>query len=211
MSEFLTTALSFPTLAYSVVLAVCTIYWALAATGLVEIDALDGLLGGDGDSPDSSGAAAMISRLGLSGVPLMLVATVLAFVGWIGTYFVHLLVLAHLGEGLRLFAGAAVALAMLVPGIVLTSVLLRPLSRLLLKLRPPLDPSLLGRVAVVNSPEVATDYGTATVDDGGAGLVLQVRDGETGRFKRGDRVVLIEYLDAQHAYRVIPERQFQTL
>ena len=211
MSEFLLTVLTFPTLAYSVVLAVCTIYWALAATGLVETDALDGLLGGDGDAGDSSGAAAMLSRLGLSGVPVMVVITVLAFVGWLGTYFVHLLLLAHLGDTLRLVIGAAVAVAMLVPGVFATSAMLRPLGRWLLKLRPPRDPSILGRVAVVSTPEVSVDYGMATVDDGGAGLVLQVRDQEPGRFKRGDRVVLIEYLDAQHAYRVIPERQFQAL
>src|SRR5690606_30740421 len=137
MSEFLLTVLTFPTLAYSVVLAVCTIYCALAATWLVETDALDGLLGCDGDAGYTSGAAAMLSRLGLSGVPVMVVITVLAFVGWLGTYFVHLLLLAHLGDTLRLIIGAAVAVGMLVPGIFATSALLRPLGRWLLKLRPP--------------------------------------------------------------------------
>ncbi|HLM47211.1 MAG TPA: hypothetical protein VK458_25310, partial [Myxococcaceae bacterium] len=43
-------------------------------------------------------------------------------------------------------------------------------------------------------------------DDGGAGLVLQVR-GE-GPLQRGDRIVLIEYLEGQNAYRVVSEQQF---
>ncbi|MGE8311194.1 MAG: hypothetical protein ACN6QR_16800, partial [Pseudomonas protegens] len=30
-------------------------------------------------------------------------------------------------------------------------------------------------------------------------------------FKRGDRVVLLEYLEAQHAYRVITEDEFRGL
>jgi hypothetical protein len=211
MNEFLTTALTFPTVAYSVLLAVCTIYWLLAATGLVEVDALDALLGTDGDFTDSSGAAAMLSKLGVSGVPVMVVITLLAFFGWIGTYFVQLLVLNHVPDALRIVAGIVTDVLMLVPGLVATSILLRPVSRLLLKLRPPREPSILGRVAVVSTPHVATDYGTAIVDDGGAGLVLQVRHDEPGRFKRGDRVVLIEYVDAQHAYRVISEQQFQSL
>lgn len=211
MNEFLTTALTFPAVAYSVLLTVCTFYWLLAATGLVEVDALDGLLGMDGDVTDSTGAASMLARLGLSGVPVMVVATVLAFFGWIGTYFVQLLVLGHVPDVLRTVAGIVTGVLMLVPGLIATSLLLRPLSRLLLKLRPPREPSLLGRVGEVSTPHVSTDYGVATVDDGAAGLVLQVRHAGPGQFRRGDRVVLIEYLDAQHAYRVISEEQFKSL
>jgi len=91
-----------------------------------------------------------------------------------------------------------------------TSLLLRPVSRLLLRLRPPTEASILGRVAIVSTPIVDAAYGQATVDDGGAGLILQIRDERAG-FKRGDRVVLIEYLNAQHAYRVVSEEQFQRL
>lgn len=211
MNEFLTTALTFPTVVYSVLLTVCAIYWLLAATGLVETDALDGLLGSDGDASDGSGAAAMLAKLGLSGVPVMVVITVLAFFGWIGTYYVQLLILKHVPDTVRVLAGIATDVLMLVPGLLATSLLLRPVSRLLLKLRPPRERSILGRVAIVTTPHVSGDYGQASVDDGGAGLILQVRHDEPGRFKRGDRIVLIEYVDEQHAYRVISEQQFQSL
>ena len=224
MNEFLTTALTFPTLPYSIVLAVCVIYWLLAATGMVDADGPDGLIGGEshvhahghghghGHDTDAnaSGIAAMIARLGLSGVPVMIVLTVLAFLGWLGTYFVHLLVLGSLPGTLRWVAGIGVAIGMLVPGVFATSLLLRPVSRLLLRLRPPTEASILGRVAIVSTPTVDAAYGQATVDDGGAGLILQIRDERAG-FKRGDRVVLIEYLNAQHAYRVVSEEQFQRL
>lgn len=210
MNDFLQTTLTLPTLAYSIVLAVCVVYWLLAATGLLDADSLDGLLGGDGDSNgDVSGVAAMFAKLGLSGVPVMIVLTVLSFIGWLGTYFVQLLLLQHLPTTLRVLAGLGVAVAMLVPGVFATSVLLRPLSRLLLRLRPPVEPSILGRTAIVSTPSVDAGYGQATVDDGGAGLVLQIRHAQEGRFRRGDRVVLIEYLAEQHAYRVISEEQFQ--
>jgi hypothetical protein len=210
MNAFLQTALTLPTLLYSIVLAVCVLYWLLAATGLADAEAPDGLLGDDGDG-DASGIAAMLAKLGLSGVPVMIVLTALAFIGWLGTYFVQLLVLQHLPTTLRVLIGLGVAVLMLVPGAVATSLLLRPLSRVLLRLRPPSEPSILGRVAVVSTPSVDAGYGQATVDDGGAGLVLQIRHPDPARFKRGDRVVLIEYLGEQHAYRVMPEEQFQRL
>lgn len=177
----------------------------------MDADGPDGLLGSESDGDAETGIAAMLAKLGLSGVPVMIVLTVLAFVGWVGTYFVHLLVLQHLPSMVRIIGGVAIAVAMLVPGAFVTSLLLRPLSKLLLRLRPPAEPSILGRTAIVSTPSVAADYGQATVDDGGAGLILQVRHSGPEAFKRGDRVVLIEYLQQQHAYRVMSEEQFQRL
>ncbi|WP_133499365.1 OB-fold-containig protein [Cognatilysobacter terrigena] len=221
MTDFLTTALTFPTVVYSVLLAVCLIYWLLAATGLMDHHAPDALLhghlhGGDlhghGDHhAEASDLAALLGRLGLAGVPVMVIATVLSFFGWMCAYYAQLLVLDHLHTTLRVAIGIAVDVAALVPGLIATSIALRPVSRWILKLRPPVEPSLLGRVAVVSTPVVDDRYGQARVDDGGAGLILQVRTNEPGRYKRGDRVVLIEFLDAQHAYRVVPEHQFHSL
>jgi hypothetical protein len=202
VNDFLQTALGFPTVVPGVVLAVCALYWLLAATGLVGDD-LD-----FGEADAASGAAAMLSRVGLGGVPVMVVLTTLAFAAWFGTYFVQLLVLRHLPEGTRTLAGAGTLLAMLVPAVAATSLALRPVRRWAARLRPASDASLLGRTGVVVTPTLAADYGQASVDDGGAGLILQVRHDEPTPLKRGDRVVLIEYLEAQNAYRVVAEHQF---
>jgi hypothetical protein len=206
MNEFLQTALTFPTVVPSVLLAVSAVYWLLASTGLAGDDLEVG--GGDGDAGTASGAAAMLSRLGLGGVPVMVVLTVLSFTAWFGTYFVHLLVLRHLPEGLRALAGAGTLLAVLVPAVAATSFMLRPVRRWLARLRPATDASLLGRSGVVITPTLASDYGQASVDDGGAGLILQVRCDEPHPLKRGDRVVLLEYLEGQNAYRVVSEHHF---
>lgn len=211
MNEFLQTSLTFPTLPYSVLLVFCVIYWSLAATGLVDADGPDSLLGGDGDDAGWHSIAGIVARLGLAGVPLTIILTVLTFFGWTITYLVQLWFLQPLPAPLRLGLGAVVALLALVPGVVATSLLLRPVARLLLKLRPPVAPSLLGRTAVVSTPTVSADYGMATMDDGGAGLILQIRHSDPDVFRRGDRVVLIELLDGQHAYRVVSEAQFNRL
>lgn len=208
MTEFLQTALTFPTLLYSILLAFCAIYWLLAATGLLDLEALDGLLGDDGDSHSASESAGLLARLGLGGVPVMIVLTVLSFFGWMITYFVHLLVLQHLPAPLRLLCGIATLVGALVPGVFVTSLLLRPVRKLMVKLRPPAAPSILGRVGTVISPEVDGTQGRAEFADGGAGLILQVRVAPPGRFVRGDRVVLLEHDAAANTYLVISESRF---
>lgn len=208
MSDFLTTVLTFPTLIYSVLFAFTLVYWLLCLTGLVEIDLVDGFLGGEGEHGDASTLSAMLGRFGLAGVPLMVVLTVLSFVGWLITYFTQLLLLAHLPDGLRLVAGIGVLVLALLPGMLLTSLLLRPLSKLLLRLRPPTTRSVLGMVGEVISPTVDAQRGQARFNDGGAGLVFQVRARSPDSFVRGQRVALIEYDAKTHVYRVIAEDAF---
>ncbi|MBD9479045.1 hypothetical protein [Pseudoxanthomonas sp. PXM02] len=209
MIEFLNTTLTFPTLLYSVLLAFCTVYWLLAATGIVDFDAVDGWLVTDGDGAEPTAIAGMLAKLGLSGVPLMLVLTVLAIFGWLITYFAHLWLLQHLPDTVRWITGAGVLVAALLPGMLVTSVLLRPLASVIARLRPPVLPSVLGRAGAVISPHVDHAGGRAQFDDGGAGLILQVRALPGERFGRGDRVVLIEHLESENTYRVISEAAFQ--
>src|SRR5690606_10199166 len=85
-----------------------------------------------------------------------------------------------------------------------TALLLAPLRRLFAKTVAPDSVSFLNPVAIVGTPEVTLQHGQAMLDDGGAGLILQVR-AEAGQFRRGDRVVLVDYVDAQNAYRVIAD------
>ncbi|MDQ3039228.1 MAG: hypothetical protein M3R16_05445 [Pseudomonadota bacterium] len=214
MIDFLQTCLTFPTLAYSIVLAFCVVYWLLAMTGLFDVDALDGLLMGDGHVGHGDGAgdttvtAGMLARLGLSGVPIMIVLTVLSFVGWLATYFVHLLVLRHLPDSLRILAGIATLLGALVPGVLLTSLLLRPVARLMAKLQPQAAASILGRAGTVTSPVVDDQGGRAEFEDGGAGLILQVRAPPNTTFERGERVVLLSHDAQANTHAVISETEF---
>lgn len=207
MAEFVATALGFPTLVYSIVLAFCALYWLLAATGLVDLD-LDGL-----DAPDlgDSGLAGMLGRLGLDRLPIVLVVTLVAFIAWFLTYFVHLFLLLPLLGWLRWALGAFVLLASFVASVFITSALLRPIRTWLLTRRTPAQQSLLGQVAVVRSPQVTAQLGTVDLDDGGAGLILQVRADDALGLQRGDRVVLVEFDAAAHAYRVIAEDTYRTL
>src|SRR5690606_21320007 len=99
MDAFLNTSLGFPTLVYSVLLGGCMAYWLLAATGLVEIDGLD--LPELGVDAEPGGIAGIFGRLGLTGVPTMMVVTLVVFFAWVPTYFVQLLLLDRFPGPLR--------------------------------------------------------------------------------------------------------------
>lgn len=131
---------------------------------------------------------------------------------WLLSYFVEYWLLRYLTfQWLHILLGVGVVLGAFVVAVLLTGIVLRPIRGFMFKLKPPAAKVILGRSAVIRSPTVTPVLGSASVEDGGAGLILQVRDDMADRFKRGDRVVLIEYLAEQNAYRVIGEDEFKGL
>lgn len=151
-------------------------------------------------------------KFGLHGVPVMVVFTIIAIVGWSVCYFTDLFLLrdAKLGV-LAIPADIATMIAGLLLAIPVGRMVLAPVRRILRRFAPVSQRPMLGRYAVVRSPEITQTSGTAEVDDGGAGLILQVRADVSGRFVRGDRIVLIEYLEDQNAYRATSAEEFERL
>lgn len=204
MEIFLQVSLAFPTVIFSFLLCLAVVYWVIVAFGLIEIDVLDV----EADSALEGPAAALLSKLKLRDVPLTLVLTLLSFFAWFISYFADLLGLLPL-EWLRYPLGVVVAVLALMLAVAPTRLLCAPLRPLFLKLEVTSSKSVLGQTAVVRSGRVTASHGEAVLEDGGAGLILRVRADEQLGFKRGDRVVLLEYLEAQHAYRVITEDEFR--
>lgn len=234
MDEFLSVATSFPTAVYSVLLCVVTVHWLLSALGILEIDTLDGLLpdhlGTDGlhgahgahgahahgahdaHGTDHGGMSGLLMKFGLHGVPIMVVITIIAIVGWTFCYFFDLYVLGRMTLGpLGVVADIAAGIGGLLLSIPVARMVLSPVRRVMRRFAPVSQRPLLGRYAEVRSAEVTKTHGQVWLDDGGAGLILQVRADTSGQFVRGDRVVLIEYLEQQNAYRVISGGEFERL
>lgn len=206
MEIFLQVSLAFPTVIFSFLLCLAVLYWVIVAFGLIEIDVLDV----EADSALEGPAAALLSKLKLRDIPLTLVFTLLAFFAWFISYFADLWLLSLLPlEWLRYPLGVVIALLALMLAVAPTRLLCAPLRPLFRKLEVTSSKSVLGQTAVVRSGRVTASHGEAVLEDGGAGLILRVRADEQLGFTRGDRVVLLEYLEAQHAYRVITEDEFR--
>lgn len=210
MGVFLQIVFSFPTVIFTILLALAVLYWLIAITGLLEVDALDNLFIGDMDSADVGGLAALLSKIGLGRVPLTVIFTLIFLFGWVASFAgVRLFMPAtdavalRFGIGVVIFAGA-LALALLA-----TIVALRPVHAVLRKIPTDDEPKIVvGRIGVVRSSAVTPEQGYAAVDDGGAGLVLQVRTA-TGELPRGTRVVVLQKLDTGNAWLVVSEDEFK--
>lgn len=211
MEAFLNISLAFPTVVFSFMLAVMVVYWLIALLGLAEIELLDNLALPDSDGLQLEGLAGLLMRLGLAGIPLTIILTALVFFCWLISYYAAYLLSPLLGVGLlRYLLGAGIAVGAFLAAVPLTSLVLRPVRTLLRKAAPPASKSLLGQVGVVRSPSVTARQGYAWVEDGGAGLTLQVRSATAGvEFRRGTRVVLIEYVYDMNLYRVVGEDEFK--
>ncbi|MFZ5636171.1 MAG: hypothetical protein ACOY82_06240 [Pseudomonadota bacterium] len=161
---------------------------------------------------DGSEAGGLLMKFGLHGVPVMVIFTIIAIVGWSFCFFVDQYLLRKFALGmLTLPAEIATLVGGLVVSIPVARIVLAPVRRLMRRFAPVSQRPMLGRYGIVRSPEITGATGTVEIDDGGAGLILQARvDGDV-RFVRGDRVVLIEYLERDNAYRVISGEEFERL
>lgn len=215
MDPFYRNIASFPTALFTVLLAVCVLYWLCAVLGFVDIDLLDidapdGEFGDAGGESTSPGVlAGLLLKLGLNGVPVTIIVSIVALFGWTLCYFaVHFISPLAPGGLLRYLLGVPIFLGTLYIAAMITSVLIRPLRPLFKSATRNTLKQVLGQTAVVRTSHVDQKFGEANLADGGAGLILKVRAGEGQTFNKGDRVVLLEYCKDSNTYRVVSESEF---
>ncbi|MBD1554910.1 hypothetical protein [Pseudomonas typographi] len=204
MDRFVEVSLSFPVAIFGFMLFIAFLYWVVAMFGLFDMDSpaveADGLL---------EGLGGLLMKAGLDGVPLPIVFTLVSLWGWLSTYIAELYVLCHIrGGAVSLLLGVTSFVAAGALAIVITNMLIRPLRRVFKKIVAPTAGSIIGRIATVRSGTVTGNTGEAIFEDGGAGLILNVRSMNGATFSRGDNVALLEYQPANHCYLVISEYEF---
>ena len=84
----------------------------------------------------------------------------------------------------------------------LSGYLLRPLRKLFVQGEVRAH-HFVGKTAVVRTSRVDAQFGEAMVNDGGAGLIVQVRSVEP--LAQGERVVLLQFDAQKHVYHVVRE------
>ena len=213
MNPFYQTITSFPTLLYTGLLLFCLMYWIVAMLGLVEVDFLDFDLDGEIEAGEGAEAqhalAGLLLKLGLHGVPLTIILTIIAMIGWLICYYASLFSQSVLPGGLiKYLVGLVVLLVATYVAALLTAQIIKPMRRMFSKLEVDETKHVLGQTVVVRSARVDRDRGEAFLNDGGAGLILHIRATGSDQFVKGDEVVLIEKLEAQNVYRVVAKSEF---
>lgn len=222
MNDFLYTTFGYPTIVFTILLVVAFIYWTMVIIGAVGIDVLDidaegaaegateGATEGVGETQgDLVGVfGGVLTRLKLRNVPFTLILSAVVLTSWVIAQLLSALVLVHWAEPLRSIGATAVLLIVPVVSLPLTSVVLRPLGALLTPEEQTKRSDWIGKIIVIDTSYVDGKFGTARADDGGAGLLFQVRcDGEN-RLKRGDRVLVVAFDTKADAYDVTPVDDF---
>ncbi|GAA3844695.1 hypothetical protein GCM10022226_79800 [Sphaerisporangium flaviroseum] len=166
MGEFFTTALDFPAVLFSFLLVVVIGYWALVLLGGAGLDVLDG-----DDATDAGLDAGPLGGLGLGGVPATVTISLLIALSWFAS-LAGTVLLDGPSIGMRIaLLIAALALAWLV-----TRLLVLPLRRVFTVHRPPSRGDFVGRVCVIRTGRVGSDFGQAEVRaSDGSSAVIQVR------------------------------------
>ena len=215
MEAFISNIFHYPTVFFTVFLLVLAIYWLFAILGMVDIDVLDLDMDVesdvDVDLEGMTGLAGLLVTLGLTGVPVTVVATVLSLLAWLISYFaVHLFFFWDAGSLMSYLVGTAVIPVAIAVSIPVTAQLIKPLKPLFRKAyTPPPEKVLLGRACTVRSTRVDEGFGEAAVDLDGASLILRIRAEATKELKRGDSVVLIEHRPDDNTYWVVPAAEFK--
>lgn len=218
MDPFYEICSSFPTVIFTVLLVFCILYWVLAVLGLVDIDILNFDVPEATVEPSVEVAesltnlnvmSGLLLRLGLSGVPLTIVISIMSLTGWVLSFLVSYFFLPLVpGSILTFLVSIPVFFAVLYVSAKFTALLIKPMKPLFKAASQDVQKQVLGQVALVRTGRVDQKFGEATLEDGGAGLIVKVRSYHDEEFERGDRVVLLEYIDAENHYRVISEEEF---
>lgn len=214
MAVFLQNCLTFPAIIFSGLLVLTLLYWICASFGLMDAEILNvDTPDVDIDGADLSGLAGLLAKFGLAGIPITIILSFFSFIGWFISYFsVHWFLRFIDTDLIRYLLGVAVLIAIAFVALLITAFILKPFRPILAKTNVEKSAkNLIGKVAKVRSDGVTEQRGEALMEDGGAGLILQIRAAEDTGLKRGDRVVIISYSAATHSYDVVSEEEFNRL
>lgn len=208
MLEFLDAITSFPTAVFSALLALVAGYWLLVIVGAVDLDAFDGLdaaaealdVSAEGaiDVGDAPGGLGIVNALGMRDVPITLWLSVLVLVAWLAS----LAGMELLGGPLGALAPPVVLALALGAGVAATSVAVRPLRPIFRSHTAVSHRALVGKTCTITTLRVDGEFGQALIDDGAAGLLVQVRCADENDLTRGSHALIFDYRPDEGAFHV---------
>ncbi len=225
MDEFLAASLSFPTVVFTVLLGIAAVYWLLVILGALGLDMLDADGGGDHAGHDlghgdaghvhadghaegpghhdvpASLLSSFFVTLRLDSLPLTVTLSLVFFWAWLVS---HTSTHYWLGYQAHWALELALLLVALLVAVLLTSLAARPIAPMFRSKSGARRSALIGKIVRIDTSRVDATFGNATAEDGGAGLIVQVRCESPNKLGRGDRALVVSYDEAREAFEVTP-------
>jgi hypothetical protein len=206
---------SFPTAVPTVLLAVLMIYWLMSIIGIIdlgdslhihtEVGHMDGIEAAHGghEVPDFHTLAGYLVALGLGGVPLSVVASVLVFVIWLATALLHKYVIAFLPtDTVRTLSGVAVLLFTSALSIPIAARVIKPMRGLFVKHNARSNSSLVGLECKIVTEKVDPSFGRAEVANSGGGINIRVWASTPNDLRKNSKAIIVAYDETTRQYEV---------
>jgi len=158
---------------------------------------------GDGDAGDSA-VAALIHALHLRSVPATVILSLIITFSWLVCTVTMQLVSRGLPPSSQPLLGWLSLVGSPLLALPLTSLSARPLAKVFAHRHAPSHRDLIGKTCVVRTGTVTSTFGEASLEDGGAGLVLRVRVDRELAVKRGDQMLIVEWDRERESFLVEP-------
>lgn len=232
MHDLLATSTSYPTVIFTVLLGVSFALGALVLMGALgpelfstdlDVDTeleLGAATTGPEGATEAAGAsvgeaasegAAQASR-GLLGtlfafikprnVPMVLALSLWSLFGWVLTGILCSTLLPSLSFAPLWVTSSLLGLAGALGASLLSSVVLRPLSRAFKPEAMVHREDIVGKTVVVDTSRVDSEFGSAKASDGGSGLVISIRCDRENNLARGSKALVVAYDPKREVYEV---------
>ncbi len=158
---------------------------------------------GDGAAAKEGVLAVLLSVLKLRSVPVTILLSFLGLYGWLISYLLS----RHVAPGLPMPALASHAIVLATTfllSLLASSASIRPLAPLFRARQGTQHKELVGKVVRITTGRVDGKFGEAHLDDGGAGLQLQVRCADPDRLARDDEALILGWDAKTESFEVEP-------
>jgi len=203
---FITKISLYPTVVFTGLVMFVTLYWLVSLLGMADMDTVDiGESGADVSNLTSTGFfTGIMLKFGLYGVPFIIILSLISLIGWLLSYLYTSFLHQYFDSGLLYYVfGTGALIFVLVVSMWLTGLIISPIRKNIANIPKRNASSHVGKIAIVRTLTVTSKHGEAALNDGGAGLILKIRaDIDDNLLKKGDKVMLVEYLDNTNTYRV---------
>jgi len=164
----------------------------------------------DGHDVEPGALAAVMQALHLRSAPATVVLSLLVTFSWLVSV-IAMQVVTRTWPGLQgtllsvstLFVAPILALP-------LTSIAVRPLASLFTPRRAPGKADLIGKTCIVRTGSVSDRFGEATLEDGGAGLVIRVRVDGDKKLSRGEHALIVDFDRERETFLIEPMRDLMS-
>lgn len=143
-----------------------------------------------------AGGGGLLAALGLGGIPVTITGSAVVFFAWVCAALT-----ARFAGGSYLM-GAGLLGGSLVAALLVSAAVLRPLNRVFATPTARGNHDAVGQICEITSSRVDARFGTATLPDGGAGLLLDVVSPRPNTLSKGDRALVVAYDPKRSTYEV---------